>query len=394
MRILLVNDGVGDAGGVQTYLTAIARRLRGRGHDLALLHVDRLRAPLDSPVGVTAPHFCVDESGTSAAVRAAADWRPDVVFSHNMRALSVDKQLLDRLPVVKMVHGYIGTCIGGFKWHAFPHAVACDRRFGAACVALYLPRHCCQWSVPALVRQYAWARSQHALLARYRAIVAPSEHMQREFVRNGVPASRVVANPLFAADMPVRPAPLPSEFRALFVGRMTELKGGDVLIQAAAEAAAQLGVTIPLTLAGDGPARRGWESLAESLGVPAEFPGWVDGTRRAELFRMASVVVVPSVWPEPFGLTGLEGGAHGAAAIGFNVGGIGTWLHDGENGWLVSANDGVDGLARALAEARAHDATLRALRVGARRMAERLNLSRHVDVLERVLSEARSKGPG
>ncbi len=394
MRILLVNDGVGDAGGVQTYLTAIARRLRGRGHELALLHVDRLRAPSDSPVGVTAPHFCVDESGATAAVRAAAAWRPDIAFSHNMRALSVDKQLLDRMPVAKMVHGYIGTCIGGFKMHAFPHAAVCDRRFGISCVALYLPRHCCQWSVGALTKQYAWARSQHALLNRYAAIVAPSEHMQREYVRNGVPASRVVANPLFAADMPVRPAPLPNEFRALFVGRMTSLKGGDVLIRAAAQATAQLGVKIPLTLAGDGPAREQWALLAESLEVPAEFPGWVDGARRTELFRAASVVVVPSVWPEPFGLTGLEGGAYGAAAIGFNVGGIGSWLHDGENGWLVNANDGMAGLARALAEAQAHDATLRALRVGARRVAERLSLSRHVDVLERVLSDSRASGPG
>jgi len=393
MRILLVNDGVGDAGGVQTYLSAIARRLRGRGHELALLHVDRLRIPSDSPVGVTAPHFCVDQSGVSAAVRAASAWRPDIAFSHNMRALSVDKKLLDRMPVAKMVHGYVGTCIGGFKMHAFPHPEVCGRRFGVACAALYLPRHCCQWSVRALATQYAWARSQHALLGRYAAIVAPSEHMRREYVGNGVPASRVVANPLFAAEMPVRPAPLPSEFRALFVGRMTSLKGGDVLIRAAAQAATQLGVKIPLTMAGDGPARRDWESLAESLDVPAEFPGWVDGTQRAELFRSASVVVVPSIWPEPFGLTGLEGGAYGAAAIGFNVGGIESWLRDGENGWMVKANEGVAGLARALAEARAHDATLRALRVGARRMAERLNLSRHVDVLERVLSDARSQGP-
>ncbi len=392
MRVLLVNDGVGDAGGVQTYLQAVARRLRGHGHELALLHLDRLRVPSDSPAGVTAPHFCADRVGVPGAVRAAMAWRPDVAFSNNMRDLSVDEQLLARLPVAKMVHGYVGTCVGGFKMHAFPHPVACDRRFGLACAALYLPRHCCQLSVRALVKQYGWARAQHALLTRYAVIVAPSEHMQREYVRHGVPASRVVANPLFAAELPARPAPVPAEFRALFIGRMTSLKGGDVLIRAAAQATAELGLEIPLTLAGDGPARQDWEALAADLQVPAEFPGWVDGARRVELFRSASVVVVPSVWPEPFGLTGLEGGAHGAAAIGFNVGGIGSWLHDGENGWLVNPDDGVAGLARALAEARAHDATLRALRVGARRVAERLSLSRHVDVLERVLSDARSRG--
>jgi glycosyltransferase involved in cell wall biosynthesis len=391
MRILLVNDGVGDAGGVQTYLTAIAGALSGRGHDLALLHLDRLRARSDSPIDADAPHFCVDQWGVSTAVDAASAWRPDVAFSHNMRNLSVDVALLERLPVVKMVHGYIGTCIGGFKMHAFPRAVACDRRFGAACAVLYLPRHCCQLSARALADQYAWARWQHSLLARYAAIVAPSHHMQREFARNGAEPSRVVANPLFAAELPAEAAPTPAEFRALFIGRMTSLKGGDVLIRAAARAGRRLGFSVPVTLAGDGPARAEWQALAGSLDVSAEFPGWVDTARRAELFRAASVVVVPSVWPEPFGLTGLEAGAFGAAAIGFDVGGIGSWLRDGENGWLVDARQGTDGLARALVDARAHDATLRALRSGARRMAEHLTIGRHVDVLEQVLSTGASR---
>lgn len=394
MRILIVNDGVGDAGGVQTYLTAIAGALQARGHALALLHLDRLRTRSASPIDADAPHFCVDQWGVTTAVDAAEAWRPDLAFSNNMRDLSVDAQLLDRMPVVKMVHGYVGTCIGGFKMHAFPRPVACDRRFGAACAVLYLPRHCCQLSVRALQEQYAWAREQHGLLTRYAAIVAPSEHMHREYVRNGVDAARVVANPLFAAELPVEPASVPTAFRALFIGRMTTLKGGDLLIRAAARAGEQLGTPIPLTLAGDGPARADWQTLAASLNVPVEFPGWVDGERRARLFGASSVVAVPSVWPEPFGLTGLEAGAFGAAAIGFDVGGIGSWLRDGDNGWLVNPGKGVGGLADALADACAHDATLRARRAGARRMAEQLTLDRHVDVLERVLTDAAARGAG
>jgi len=392
MRILFVNDGVGDAGGVQNYLTAVAADLRARGHDLALLHVDRVRAPGDSPVGADMPHFCVAESDAQEAVERARAWSPDVAFSHNMRDLTVETGLLGHMPVVKMMHGYFGTCVGGLKMHGFPSRVACDRRFGVACAALYLPRHCGRWSVGALTTKYAWARAQHDLLPRYATLVVASEHMHREYVRNGAPEARVVTNPLFAADMPAQPAALPEEFRALFLGRMTALKGGDLLIRAAAHAEQHFGTPIAVTLAGDGPSRPRWEALAASMGVRAEFPGWVDDARRATLFASASVVVVPSVWPEPFGLSGLEGGAYGVASVGFDVGGVRTWLHDGENGWLVNPREGMSGLARALADARAHDATLRALRAGARRTAEQFSRSRHMDILERILADPESQG--
>ena len=85
------------------------------------------------------------------------------------------------------MHGYFGTCIGGQKRFGFPVAQPCDRRFGVACLALYAPRHCGELAPGAFISHYGWARDQHALLPRYRRIVVASEHMKREFVRNGVP---------------------------------------------------------------------------------------------------------------------------------------------------------------------------------------------------------------
>ena len=40
------------------------------------------------------------------------------------------RALVARWPVVKFMHGYAGTCIGGQKRHGFPTARPCDRRFG------------------------------------------------------------------------------------------------------------------------------------------------------------------------------------------------------------------------------------------------------------------------
>lgn len=388
MRILFVNDGVGDAGGVQRYLEAVASALRGRGHELALLHVDRLRVASDSPVGGAAVHFCVADLGPDAAVSAAVNWQPGIVFSHNMRALDVERRLAAAAPVVKMMHGYFGTCIGGQKMHAFPRPVACDRRLGAACTILYLPRHCGRWSIRTLAAQYAWARTQRGIWPTYAAMVVASDHMRREYERNGVPPDCLAVNPLFAAHVPAAPAPPPAEFHALFLGRMTPLKGGDQLIRAVHAVARVTGQGIRLTMAGDGPARPAWEDLSARLGMAVEFPGWVQAARRDDLYREASVVIVPSLWPEPFGLTGLEAGAFGVPAIAFDVGGIRTWLRHGENGWLVNAHDGVRGLARVLAEARADPVALARHRASARQAAERFSLDRHVNALETLFERA------
>src|SRR5262245_44708432 len=103
MRILFANDGIGDAGGVQSYLAAVIPALAARGHDVALLHLDPVRGGEGSPAP-DAPHFCVAEMGIERAMEPARGWKPDLAFSHNMRPLDVDRGLMEIAPVVKMMH--------------------------------------------------------------------------------------------------------------------------------------------------------------------------------------------------------------------------------------------------------------------------------------------------
>ena len=74
-------------------------------------------------------------------------------------------------------------------------------------------------------------------------------------------------------------------------------------------------------------------------------------TGKNALFASAALLVVPSVWPEPFGLVGLEAGAHGVPAVAFETGGVGEWLRDGTNGLMAGRRPAVEPLARAIAAA-------------------------------------------
>ncbi len=395
MRLLISNDGFQDPGGVQTYLDAIVTGLAARGHDIAMLYSDHVPAMASPETSHTLPHFSVGRDGLDETLAAIARWHPQVCYSNNMIDLEVDRRLLTIGPVVKFMHGYFGTCVSGLKMFGLPVPKPCHRKFGAACVALYLPRRCGGLNVARIPGQYLWAREQHALFDRYSALVVASAHMRDEYVNNGADRRRVHVNPLFVSGTRLpREAGDEIALSVVFLGRMTRLKGGDLLVRAVALASARLGAPVHLAMVGDGPERVTWERLASHLNVSATFTGWQNGEERWRWIQRATLLAVPSVWPEPFGLVGLEAAVLGVPAIAFDVGGIREWLTPGENGYLVAgdpprASAFADGLVTAFRE----PATLRAMGEKASSVARCLSLDRHLDQLEEILAGHLSPQP-
>jgi len=386
MRILIANDGFGDAGGVQSYLDRVAGGLVARRHDVAILHRDARPAPFAADATYALPQFSVASRGVASALEAVAAWRPDLCFSHNMDRLDVDRALAAKWPVVKFMHGYLGTCIGGQKRHGFPSPAPCHRVFGAPCLALYGPRHCGELAITKFIGQYRWACEQRELFPDYGAVVVASDHMKREFARNGVADERIHVNPLFPThdehgDVAPPPTAVPT---VVFMGRMTVLKGGDLLLRAVADASARLARPIRALMIGDGPQRARWQQLAEALRVDAPFTGWLRGAERWTAVSGASLLALPSTWPEPFGLVGLEAAALGVPALAFDVGGVRQWLRPGQNGCLVPAPPRVETFAAALAAMLDQPARLREMRCGALAVSSEMTLDAHLQRLEQI----------
>jgi glycosyltransferase involved in cell wall biosynthesis len=99
-------------------------------------------------------------------------------------------------------------------------------------------------------------------------------------------------------------------------------------------------------------------------------------------------MAVPSLWPEPFGLVGLEAASHGVPSVAFDVGGIREWLQDDVGGRLVREVGDADALGGAIASMCTTPGELARLGDGARRAARMLTITAHLDVLERVFSRA------
>lgn len=135
--------------------------------------------------------------------------------------------------------------------------------------------------------------------------------------RYGVAESRIrVVHNAIDRDAGAPPAAFPHD-RALvlFAGRLTRQKGPICFLEAAAQVLEKRPDT-EFVMAGAGDRLAFLKRRARELGIEEriEFPGFLPHSRLAELYRRATVYVLPSV-AEPFGLTVLEAARAGVAAI-------------------------------------------------------------------------------
>ncbi len=393
MRILLATSHRGLLGGAEKYLQSVLPGLIQRGHSVGLLYEyssDTAEPGIDSQAGHI-PSWCSMELGVDSLLRSLKTWAPDVIYSHGLDDSELERSLLDSYPVAMYAHTYYGTCVSGRKCYSFPRLQPCDREFGAPCLALYYPRRCGGLN-PRTMRQLFQLQSERkSRLPDFQAVLVASRHMYREYERHGVPTDRLHLVPLPSGSLPEAAAPGPKApgSNILFVGRLIDVKGISHLLGAIPIASEKLGRPLTLTIAGDGPQRSLAEDLARRLGLAVEFAGWVDSEQRSHLMRQSDLVAVPSLWPEPFGLVGIEAGCYGVPAVGFAVGGIPDWLIPGESGEIAPGDPPtVEGLAQAIVRALDDPAHYQKLRLGAWETAKRFSLARHIAQLEPILEAA------
>jgi glycosyltransferase involved in cell wall biosynthesis len=131
------------------------------------------------------------------------------------------------------------------------------------------------------------------------------------------------------------------------------------------------------------------EARARALGVAVEAPGWLDTEARDALFEGVDLLAMPSIWPEPFGLGGIELGMASVPAVAFDIGGIRDWLRPGVSGELASGSPPTAaGLADALVRALRDPEHTRRLGQGAYAVARAFSADVHVERLEAILTEA------
>jgi glycosyltransferase involved in cell wall biosynthesis len=391
MRVVFATRERAMVGGLETYVRGAMTALGAARVDVALLaesDAPRERDTIDA--GIRGPVWCVSEAGASSALASVRNWRPDVIYVHGLESPALADDLIETAPTVYFAHGYHGVCISGEKMHKRPVAVPCNRHFGWQCLLQFYPRRCGGLNPLTMWRDFSREANEHERLARYAAIVTGSEHMRSEYAR-AVPLERVHRIPMLVRKTSIARSQAPgleeSRRRLLFAGRMTELKGGQVFLDAIPEVARALAVPIEVTMMGDGPSRASWQNRATRIeargnGVSIRFPGWLSNTHLAREIVSTDLLVVPSLWPEPFGTIGVEAARLGIPSAAFDVGGISEWLLDGVNGVLAPADPPTaSGLASAIVKCVGDEGTYARLSRGALESASRFDADAHIAAL-------------
>lgn len=248
------------------------------------------------------------------------------------------------------------------------------------------------WHVHEIVRgagPLAWLFQVAPTLSSDR-VIAVSHAVERHLAPFGRAKVRVVWNGIADGQRPVRHSRSDPVVVA-FVGRLNGWKGYELFVTAVA-AVGRLHRSVRFVVAGDPPEGEEWRTadLAERVAAAGladrvELLGRVENP--APVFEAADVLVVPSVWPEPFGLVILEGMRAGCAVVAAAHGGAPEMITHDVTGLLVPPGD-ADALASAISRLTV-DAPLRERLAAAarRRVAEQFTLERFIGGVEDVYRE-------
>lgn len=391
MRLALLTDDWHPTGGVASYVRLVAPALARAGHEVLVLHAGHDSAsdslPGVSVRGILGAFRDFGPAANAVAARAVTDalqaFGADVAHVHANNNLPLGDAVCALLPTVKTIHA-LDLCPSGSKFH-FATGHTCTYVTGAMCLPRQVYLRCTLSKRPNVIwRQQQRTRGANAQLRQYREVITASEYIRQLAIDNGVPADRLSVIPYYTtAPVDVSAARGRS---VLFVGRLTPEKGLDLLLKALSRVAGDW----HLTVVGDGigMAKERARVAAMRLSDRVTFRGWLLDEALTDAYRDAAVVVVPSRWPEPFGIVGIEAMAFARPVVAFGVGGIPEWLNDGEGGFLVEPQS-VARLAERITQllddpvAAGRVAVLGRARV-MREFSEAQHLSRLLPVYERV----------
>lgn len=325
MRIMHIHEKAGFFGGVEQILHDTAVGLAARGWQQALLHAD---AAAD-------PEFLAPFSATGSKISLLEQFKPDAVLIHKPQDQQSLPMISQQWPTLSMVHDHDLVCMRRHKY--FPMGGrSCNLPAGRACYTnlCFVNRNPNAAGPPLQLRSVATQKLRIRQQRHIKTFIVGSQWMRNSLAINGIDERKVhVVPPIPECLSSATANPASGEPEILFVGQVVRGKGVDLLLQALAITPGNWHASI----VGDGNHLAHCRKLAQKLNIDGKvtFTGRVCHGKLDSYYHRSLFTVVPSRWPEPFGMVGIEAMSRGRPVVGFAAGGISDWLQHQENGLLV-----------------------------------------------------------
>jgi glycosyltransferase involved in cell wall biosynthesis len=338
MRILHVNDTKLKLGGTETYMYDLMEIQKEAGHDVKLFGGGKFN---------TLPSFLLRFYNPLVFFRfleLVNDFKPDIIHAHNvMRTISpsvLHVAKLKRIPVVMTVHDFQLVC--PTTWFIFKDGKVCKYGFGKRC---FFNR--CYGSKKGIFGvPYNFLQKIKVLLHRVIIknnvdfFITPSRFLS-DSVRKSLQIDDVQYIPHCLKIKKSKKVNIPKEKTVLFVGRISEEKGVEHLVRIIPSLLEKI-PDLKFVIVGSGPEEVNIRNQIKSLGVEDKvgMVCWVDKKDVNKFYRDSSMVVIPSIWTENFGMVAVEAMSQGKPIIVSKfTGGLKEHVKDGVNGYCVNVKN-------------------------------------------------------
>jgi len=304
------------------------------------------------------------------AHRRIRQFEPDLVMTVSIENINVATWIaakLSGLPVVHVLQSYFVLC---WRGSMYARGRKCEP-YCKSCRVLCLGKRLAAKYVDAIVGETVFINASHincSVFTKARQYVVPG------------PIDRLVV----AARSDAIVIPRQQNHLSIgYIGNISPEKGLLTLARAARRLCEDLGDRTRFRIAGTGEKSFLSEVKAQFPSQLTEFMGW---TTASTFYQAVDVVVVPSLFNEPFGRAAVEPLAYGVPVVVARSGGLPETVEEGISGLVFTPDDDRE-LARLLAELASDKARLQALSKGALARARRYSFSKFSSTLDRVVTQ-------
>ena len=324
-------------GGVQTYLDLLLPNLQSKNINISVIALGN-KSTQTKHNGIDV-YTCLS---LKIFMHQLNILEPDIIHIHEWpTSLILKKYYQDKaVKIIVHHHSYSFICPGQELFYR-KQKLNCSKKFNSFICMINAYTKQCQMSRNPfhIFKSIKQVNNNIHYSDRADYFIANSNYVKKKLLDSNINIKKISTLNCFT-DIKQEKTVEPIIGQILFLGRLTECKGLERLFDSLLFLDKD-NCKCTLSIAGEGYYKNYLENYAKKIKIEnrIKFINWFDGKDRDNLIRESDIVVIPSIWNEPFSIVGIEAMALGKPVVAFDVGGISDWLIDGYNGFLIPPYD-------------------------------------------------------
>jgi glycosyltransferase involved in cell wall biosynthesis len=320
MRILLIHNKYQQKGGENVVFEAECELLEKNGHTVEKILFDNRQIKTGMDKFLAGVKSLYNYESADLVEAAILNFRPDVIHVHNLFPIASPAIFFVaqkyEVPIVATLHNYRLICPSATLFHdgkiyekSIHHLFPLD----AIYQGVYRNSRIQTASVVLMTAVHKILGTWKNKVDRY---IVLTDFAKRKFLNSclDVPADKMVVKPNFTVDPGAGNYPREDYF--LFIGRLTEEKGINTVLECAKNS------NVKIKIIGDGPLRAEVEKQA-AIYPNIQYLGFQDKETIIDALKRCRALLFTSLWFEGFPMTILEAFAAGTPVICSKLGGPG-----------------------------------------------------------------------